>query len=104
MIAYKLFKIRKDGSTGSLFINAAEKYDLNKWMDARPIKKNGFAFRCGFHCLINPSAPHLKLNLTSGEKRAFFKVEIDDYEFFTRPESQGGKWVLAQKMRILEKL
>jgi hypothetical protein len=104
MIAYKLFKIRKDGSIGSLFINASEKYEINKWMDAKPIKKNGFAFRCGFHCLINPVAPHLKMNLANGEKRAFFKVEIESYEYFTRPKSQGGGWVLAQRMKILEKL
>jgi len=103
MIAYKLFKIRKDGSIGSLFINASEKYELNTWMDARPIKKNGFAFRQGFHCLINPSAPHLKLELATGEKRVFFKVEIEDYKYFTRPESQGGEWVLAQRLKILEK-
>lgn len=103
MIAYKLFKIRKDGSIGSLFINAAERYELNTWMDARPIKKSGFAFRCGFHCLVNPLAPHLKNELASGERREFFKVEVDDYEYFMRPESQGGKWILAQRMKILEK-
>lgn len=103
MMAYKLFKIRKDGSIGSLFINAAERYELNTWMDAQPIKKSGFAFRCGFHCLFSPLAPHLKSELSSGEKRAFFKVEVDEYQYFTRPESQGGKWILAQRMKILEK-
>lgn len=39
MKAYKLFKIRKDGSIGSLFINASEKYQLDTWMDALPIPK-----------------------------------------------------------------
>lgn len=102
MIAYKLFKSRKDGSIGSLFINSSEKYQIKKWMDAKPIKKNGFAFRQGWHCLIEPSAPHLKLNLSSGEIRQFWKVEIENYKFFERPESQGGKWVLAQRMKILE--
>lgn len=103
MIAYKLFKIRKDGSIGSLFINAAEKYDIDTWMEAQPIKKTGFAFRKGFHCLVKPVAPHLKNELASGEKRTFFKVEVDDYQYFMRPESQGGKWILAQRMKILEK-
>lgn len=102
MIAYKLFKIRKDGSIGSLFINASEKYELNTWMDARPYKKSGFAFRQGFHCLLKPEAPHLKTELSNGEKRFFFEVEVEDYEYFTRPENQGGKWVLAQRMRILK--
>lgn len=104
MIAYKLLKIRKDGSIGSLFINASEKYELNKWMVAQPIAKKGFAFRKGFHCLLSPVAPHLSMQLASGENRAFFEVEVEDFEFFIRPESQGGRWALAQRMKILKKV
>jgi len=102
MIAFKLFKIRKDGSVGSLFINSSEKYQLNKWMDAKEFKKKGFANRKGWHCLLEPNAPHLKTELSNGEQRKFFKVEIKDYDFFERPKSQGGRWALAQKMKIIE--
>lgn len=104
MIVYKLFKIRKDGSIGSLFINSSEKYELNKWMQAESHQKKGFALRKGWHCLCRPEAPHLSMELASGEIRRFFKVEVDDYEYFTRPENQGGRWVLAQRMKILEKI
>ena len=104
MIAYKLFKIRKDGSIGSLFINASEKYKTNVWIGAEFTPTKGFAERKGWHCLLTPVAPHLKMRLKTGEIRGFYKVEIDDYDYFTRPESQGGKWVLAQRMKILEKI
>lgn len=97
MKAYKLFKIRKDGSIGSLFINASEKYQTDTWMDVLPIPKRGFSFRQGWHCLAKPEAPHLKMELSSGEKREFFEVEIEDFKEFRRPENQGGKWFLAQK-------
>jgi len=37
-----------------------------------------------------------------GEKRIWVKVEIEDYSEYDRPESQGGKWILANKMKILK--
>lgn len=103
MIAYKLIKIRKDGSIGSLFINASERYPTNTWIDAQGLKRKGFAFRKGWHCMAEPSAPHLKFNLASGENREFWVVEIEGVEEFSRPLSQGGKWYLAQKIRFIEK-
>lgn len=104
MRCYKLFKIRKDGSIGSLFINASERYSMNVWMDAKSYKKDGFAFRPGWHCLKKANAPHLKMKLSSGEIRKFFEVEIEDFEQFERPENQGGIWFLAQKMKIIKQV
>jgi len=33
--------------------------------------------------------------------RVWLKVEIQDYVEMNRPTSQGGKWYLANKIRIL---
>ncbi len=41
-------------------------------------------------------APHL-----SERGRVWVEVEVDDYELYDRPESQGGTWVLAQKMKVV---
>ena len=97
MIGYKLMRQRKDGSLGSLFINAKEKYHLNKWMWAKPHKRKGFAFRPGWHVMKQPNAPHL-----STKDRVWCKVECQHVTEFNRPKSQGGKWMLAKRMRIIE--
>lgn len=97
MIAYKLMKQRKDGSLGSLFIGAAARLPLDTWMESECIPKKGFALRQGWHCCIKPVAPHL-----SKEGRVWVKVEVKDTTKFPRPESQGGTWILADQMRIIE--
>ena len=40
----------------------------------------------------------------NGEHRVWVRCEVEDFEHYNRPESQGGMWVLAQKMKILEVL
>ena len=97
MITYKLFRVRKDGTIGSLFINRKARLPLNKWLTAEEYPTKGFAFRPGWHCTAKPEAPHL-----SEKDRAWFKVEIKHFTEEHRPESQGGLWYLAKKMRILE--
>ena len=96
MIAYKLFRVRRDGSIGSLFINRRARLPLLKWMEANGIPTKGFAYRPGWHALCKPEAPHL-----SERGRRWYTVEVKHFKRFVRPVSQGGKWVLAQKMRIL---
>lgn len=100
MKAYKLMRKRKDGTLGSLFINRKMKVPLQTWLIARAYRTNGYAFRPGWHCLFQPVAPHLK----QGDNRTWVEVEIKDYEVFERPESQGGKWLLAQKMRVVREV
>lgn len=97
MIVFKLFKKRKDGSLGPLFINQKLRIPVGEWLDAEDHPTRGYAHRPGFHTLLQPVAPHLK-----EEGRIWAKCEIEDYQFFTRPENQGGKWALANKMRVLE--
>lgn len=102
MIAYKLFRVRKDGTIGPLFINRKQVIHLGEWLEAECFPTKGFAVRAGWHCTFRPEAPHLKTELKSGENRAWYKVEIEDYVTYDRPESQGGTWVLANKMRVIE--
>ena len=102
-IGYKLFRERKNGSLGSLFINRKERLPIGIWMIAEDHRTQGYAYRPGWHVLLKPIAPHLKKK-PKNEKRVWAKVAVIDYETHVRPESQGGKWLLAQKMIILEKL
>lgn len=104
MIAYKLFRVRKDGTIGPLFINRKLIVEPNKWMGAECHPTKGFAVRPGWHCTLTPVAPHLKTDLKSGETRKWFKVEVSGITTFQRPESQGGTWVLAEKLKVLEEV
>ncbi|QUL77243.1 hypothetical protein A71_89 [Escherichia phage A7_1] len=104
IVAYKLFRVRKDGTIGPLFINRSLVVEKNKWMEAENHPTRGFSVRPGWHCTLKPEAPHLKTNLKSGEIRKWFKVEVQGIVNFQRPESQGGTWVLAERLRVLEEV
>lgn len=97
--AYKLVRKLKDGSLSSLFINKKNRFEMNTWLEAESYPTKGFAYRKGWHCTMKPNAPHL-----SKKDRVWVEVEVKDYSFFERPESQGGKWILAQKMKIIREL
>lgn len=98
MICYKLLKLRKDGSLGPLFINAKQRIPIGKWLKAENHPTKGFAVRPGWHCCKEKSAPHLKQGKKSG--RVWCKVQIQDYKEHKRPESQGGIWYTANKIKI----
>lgn len=100
-IAYKLLRQRKDGSLGSLFINRKEHLPVGMWMRAEEHRTNGFYFRPGWHALLKPVAPHLKTN-PKNEKRIWAMVAVTEFDVCVRPETQGGKWLLAQNMMILK--
>jgi hypothetical protein len=99
MKAYKLVRKMKDGSIASLFINKKCRFVIGEWQIAESHPTKGFAFRQGWHCTLLPIAPHL-----SEKNRVWVEVEVEDYKFFSRPKSQGGTWVLAQKMRVIKEL
>lgn len=99
MIAYKLFRQRKDGTLGPLFINAAQRVPVGVWLPAEEHRRKGFAFRPGWHCTQEPVAPHL-----SERGRVWCRVEVKNFERYQRPESQGGTWILAQHIKVLEVL
>lgn len=100
MIAYKLVRRRKNGTYGPLFIDRRSEYPIGTWVRAEPHRTKGFAYRPGFHCTLKPEAPHLK----QGPDRVWLKVEVRGTEYFDRPPSQGGRWVLAQHLRVIEAL
>ena len=99
MIAYKLFRKLKDGKIAPLFINKRKRVPFDIWLDAEEHPTKGFAVRKGWHCTLQPIAPHL-----STRNRVWVEVEISDFEYYNRPESQGGTWVLAQRMKALREL
>jgi|TARA_R100001480_G_scaffold1287_1_gene3931 hypothetical protein len=100
MIAYKLFKERKDGSIGPLFIGASQRIPIGEWLPAEDIPTKGFAHRPGWHTGVEPNAPHLKQD----GNRAWYVVEIKDYTIFKRPSNQGGEWLIAQYMKVLRRV
>lgn len=95
MICYKLLKQRKDGSLGPLFINAKQRIPIGKWLKAENHPTKGFAVRQGWHCCKKKSAPHL-----SKKGRVWCEVQIQNYKEHKRPESQGGIWYTANKIKI----
>lgn len=96
MKAYKLFRLRKDGTLGPLFINARLRVPVGEWMPAEDHPTKGFAHRPGWHATLEPVAPHL-----SEKGRVWCEVTLGGtVRRFERPESQGGTWVLADALRV----
>lgn len=96
-VAYKLVRRRKDGSLGSLFIDAKEKLPMRTWLQAKSVPTRGFAFRFGWHACSKKSAPHL-----SKHGRVWVRVLLQGVTPHERPKHQGGLWYTAQWMRIEE--
>ena len=99
MIAYKLLRKMKDGSLSPLFINKKSRTPIGLWFDAETHPTKRYKIRKGWNCLSKPDAPHLTY-----KGRIWCEVEIDDYIEIKRPNSQGGLWFLAQRMRIIREL
>ena len=95
MKAYKLLRLRKNGTLSSLFIDKTKILPLNKWLKAEAHPTKGYAFRPGYHCLRKPEAPHLTM-----EGRVWCEVEIEDFLTIKRPPSQGDIWFLCEWMKI----
>ena len=99
MLAWKLFRLMKDGSIAPLFIDKRLRLERGVWYQAELHVTKGFSPRKGFHVTAKPVAPHLN---SRREKRVWLQVEIDDYEELNRPEVQGGLWYIAQRMRLVD--
>lgn len=91
----------KDGKLSPLFINKKSRIPVGVWLESECHPTNGFAVRQGWHCCLQPVAPHLKENPKNQTPRVWVEVEVEGTELYNRPESQGGTWVLAQKMRVI---
>jgi hypothetical protein len=98
MIGFKLFRLRKDNTIGPLFINRKLVIPHDVWLPAEDHPTKGYQHRPGWHVMTTLSAPHLT---SKKETRVWKVVEIEDFIEYTRPASQGGKWFLARKMRVI---
>ena len=103
MLAYKLFEIDRNDRLYSLFINKRDNpIPQNVWLEAELHPTKGFAARKGWHCCTSVNgAPHLKKDPKNGRKRVWAVVEVEGIEVIERPESQGGIWYLAERMRVV---
>jgi|ETN02SMinimDraft_4_1059925.scaffolds.fasta_scaffold33455_3 hypothetical protein len=99
MLAYKLVRKLKSGKLTPLFINKSLGIELNTWYESECLPTKGFKVRQGWHCTPLPIAPHL-----SKKNRVWVKVEIQDVTEYQRPESQGGLWYTANRIKFLEVL
>ncbi len=96
MIAYKLFRLRKNGTLGPLFINRKQVVEIGEWLEAKDYPTKGYAHRPGWHCSKIPEAKHL-----SEKGRVWARVEIKDFYEYPRPSYQGGVWLIAGWMKVL---
>jgi len=96
MIRYKLFRVRKDGSLGPLFINRRQRILIGEWLEAGDHPTKGYAHRPGWHLMDSPEAPHL-----SEKGRAWYVVEVKGERRYPRPAAQGGGWILADQIKVL---
>ena len=96
---YKLFRLRKDGTLGPLFINARQRIPLGEWLEGACYPTKGFAVRPGWHICSEQSAPHL-----SKKGRVWCLVHFRDAERHHRPAAQGGLWFTAKHMKVVEVL
>jgi len=101
MLAYKLMRL-KEGKLYPLFITRNIETQVGEWLDAEFNPTKGFADRFGWHCCFTPIAPHLKEVLASGEVRTWVQCEVEDTVTYSRPESQGGAWILANRMKVIK--
>lgn len=99
IVGYKLFRKRKDGTYGSLFINCRQRLEMDVWYAAESHRRKGFAFRPGWHICARPKAPHLSMR-----NRVWCRVKFIHKGTIQRPLSQGGVWYLGSKMAILEEV
>lgn len=97
MIGYKLFRLRKDGTIGPLFINKKQIIPIGEWLQAEDHPTKGFKHRPGWRVTSEKYAPHL-----SKKGRIWKKVDVYDTEELKRPKSQGGTWYIAKWLKVLD--
>jgi hypothetical protein len=99
MRGFKLFRKRRDGSYGPLFINARLRLEPGVIYPAEEHRTPGYAFRPGWHICRKPEAPHL-----STRGRVWCEVEFEHRATLNRPAAQGGIWYLGSTLKILREL
>ena len=98
----KLFKQRKDGTLGPLYIGSKQRIDSKggEWLPFdEKLSKKGFGERPGWHAPTK-EAPHIKTD-AKGQDRVVRDVALRNWTMFPRPASQGSEWFLAGEMMVL---
>ena len=98
----KLFKQRKDGTLGPLYIGSKQRIDSKggEWLPFdEKLSKKGFGERPGWHAPTK-EAPHIKAD-AKGQDRVVRDVALRNWTMFPRPASQGSEWYLAGEMMVL---
>lgn len=96
---FKLFRKRKNGTLGPLFINRRQVVPVGEWLQAEDHPTKGYAHRPGWHACYKPLAPHLKSGPDTD--RVWCLVGMEECTDYSRPESQGGSWVLARRLKVV---
>lgn len=104
MIGYKVLRLKRNGKLGPLFINRQQDVPLGEWLEAEDHPTPGYAHRPGWHATEEQKAPHLKMNLASGERRVWVRVLLRGITYYQRPDTQGAYWIIAKEMKVLEVL
>ena len=99
MLAFKLFRLKANGSITSLFCNKSRELPIGEWMGAEIHPTKDLKVRPFWHCTTQPFAPHL-----TERGRVWMIIEMDGYVEMIRPKSQGEKWYLASNIKIISKL
>lgn len=97
--AYKLLRLRRDGTMGPLFINKRQIVRPGFWLRAEDHPTPGYQHRPGWHAAPAPFAPHLT---TKG--RVWCEVQLRYVRMIERPKAQGSAWYLARMMRVTRQL
>lgn len=97
--AFKIFRVRRDGTLGPLFIGRDIVIKPGVWIKAKAIRTEGFKFRPGWHACPTQNAPHLTL-----KGRVWAKVELRGVKLHHKPANQGGLWYTAKQLRLVEVL
>jgi hypothetical protein len=95
-VGWKLFRLRRDGTLGPLFIDCRLRVPIGQWLVAECHPRKGYAVRPGWHVAPRPEADHLSM-----KGRVWRQVEIEDFVPLKRPARQGGMWWLAKRMRVV---
>jgi hypothetical protein len=99
MIAYKLFRVKKNSKITSLFMNKKRELPIGEWINSRSYPTKGFAVRPGWHSVARPKADHL-----SKIGRKWYKVEIENFRIEERSVHQGSKWYVSKRLKIIKEL
>ena len=97
IVGYKLFRLRKDGTLGPLFINRKQVIQAGEWLEAQLFPTPGFAVRFGWHACAQMSAPHL-----SKKGRVWCRVRLYDITANHRTGSQGGLLYTARYLKVTD--